>query len=63
MELGRLPFTSVLLGSRNDPYCAIERARLAHCWGSQFMDYGDCGHINADSGLGSWPKVMCFCRI
>jgi predicted alpha/beta hydrolase family esterase len=20
------------------------------------MDYGDCGHINADSGLGSWPE-------
>jgi predicted alpha/beta hydrolase family esterase len=57
VELGRLPFTSVLLGSRTDPYCAIERSRLfAHCWGSQFMDYGDCGHINADSGLGSWPE-------
>jgi len=57
VELGRLPFASVLLGSRNDPYCSLERARLfAHCWGSQFMDYGDCGHINADSGLGSWPE-------
>ena len=57
VELSRLPFTSVLLGSRTDPYCTIERSRLfAHCWGSQFMDYGDCGHINADSGLGSWPE-------
>ena len=57
VELARLPFTSVLLGSRTDPYCAFERARLfAHCWGSQFMDYGDCGHINAESGLGSWPE-------
>ncbi len=57
VELSRLPFTSVLLGSRTDPYCAIERSRLfAHCWGSQFMDYGDCGHINAESGLGSWPE-------
>ncbi len=57
VELTRLPFTSVLLGSRTDPYCVIERSRLfAHCWGSQFMDYGDCGHINAESGLGSWPE-------
>ncbi|MBX3654876.1 MAG: serine hydrolase family protein [Ramlibacter sp.] len=57
IELARLPFPSVLLGSRNDPYCALERARLfAHCWGSQFMNYGDCGHINGDSGLGSWPE-------
>ncbi len=57
IELRPLPFFSVLLASRNDPYCALERARLfAHCWGAQFMDYGDCGHINGESGLGSWPE-------
>ena len=57
IELRALPFPSVLLGSRSDPYCAFERARLfAHAWGAQFMDYGDCGHINADSGLASWPE-------
>jgi hypothetical protein len=57
IELRPLPFPSVLLGSRNDPYCAFERARLfAHAWGSQFMDYGECGHLNADSGLASWPE-------
>ena len=52
-----LPFPSVLVASRNDPYCEFERARLfAYAWGAQFMDYGDCGHINADSGLASWPE-------
>jgi uncharacterized protein len=57
IALQNLPFPSVLLASRNDPYCAFERARLfAHAWGSQFMDYGDCGHINAESGLASWPE-------
>ena len=57
IALQALPFPSVLLGSRNDPYCAFERARLfAHAWNAQFMDYGDCGHINADSGLASWPE-------
>ena len=57
IELRALPFTSVLLASRDDPYCAFERARLfAHAWNAQFMDYGDCGHINADSGLASWPE-------
>ncbi|AEG91138.1 RBBP9/YdeN family alpha/beta hydrolase [Ramlibacter tataouinensis] len=57
IPLRRLPFPGVLVASRNDPYCALERARLfAHAWGSQFMDYGDCGHINADSGLASWPE-------
>ena len=57
IELQALPFRGVLLASRDDPYCAFERARLfAHAWDAQFMDYGDCGHINADSGLGSWPE-------
>ena len=57
IELQALPFPSVLLASRNDPYCEFDRARLfAHAWSAQFMDYGDCGHINADSGLASWPE-------
>jgi predicted alpha/beta hydrolase family esterase len=52
----RLPFPSVLVGSRNDPYCSFERARgLANDWGSRCVDLGNAGHINADSGLGDWP--------
>jgi len=57
LDLQTLPFRSVLVASRDDPNCAFERARLfAHTWGAQFMDYRDCGHINADSGLSSWPE-------
>ncbi|WP_299792315.1 alpha/beta fold hydrolase [Ramlibacter sp.] len=57
IELQALPFPAVLLGSRDDPFCELERARLfAHAWNAQFMDYGACGHINADSGLASWPE-------
>jgi uncharacterized protein len=57
IPLQALPFPSVLVASRNDPYCELERARLfAHAWGAQFMDYGDSGHINAESGLASWPE-------
>jgi len=52
-----LPFKSLLLGSRNDPYCSFERARaFAVAWGCEFQDYGHKGHINADSGLGDWPE-------
>ena len=29
---------------------------FGHAWGAQFMDYGKCGHINAESGLASWPE-------
>jgi uncharacterized protein len=57
IELQALAFPSVLIASRDDPYCEFERSRLfAYAWGSQFMDYGECGHINADSGLASWPE-------
>ena len=57
IALQSLPFPAVLLASRNDPYCELERARLfAYAWNAQFMDYGASGHINADSGLASWPE-------
>lgn len=53
----RLPFKSLLLGSHDDPYCSLARAReFATAWGSEFMDYGHRGHINAESGLGDWPE-------
>ena len=53
----RLPFPCMLVGSRNDPYCSFERAQgLAESWGSRFVDLGERGHINAESGLGDWPE-------
>lgn len=62
-----LPFKSQLLGSHNDPYCSLERARFfAAAWGAEFIDCGEMGHINADSGLGSWPdgyaRLLALCR-
>ncbi len=57
IPLQPLPFKSILVGSRNDPYCAAERARqFATAWGSDFIDYGERGHINAESGLGPWTE-------
>jgi predicted alpha/beta hydrolase family esterase len=57
IDLQALAFPSVLVASRTDPHCELERARLfAYAWGSQFMDHRDSGHINADSGLASWPE-------
>lgn len=52
----RLPFPTRLLASRDDPYCSFDRAAmLATAWGSQLVDCGQVGHINAESGLGEWP--------
>jgi uncharacterized protein len=59
-----LPFPSILVGSRNDHYCSYETAQaLAQAWGAQFVDGGDSGHLNADSGHGPWPEgTMVFAK-
>jgi predicted alpha/beta hydrolase family esterase len=52
-----LPFPSILVASRDDPYIAIDRARgLASAWGSHFVDAGPQGHLNAASGIGWWEE-------
>jgi uncharacterized protein len=54
-----LPFPSVLIASKNDPYCPyIEAEEWAYAWGSAFSDAGDSGHINTDSGHGPWPEGL-----
>lgn len=53
----RLPFRSIVVGSRNDPYSGFDVTKgLAQRWGSEFVDCGDSGHLNAKSGLGRWSE-------
>jgi predicted alpha/beta hydrolase family esterase len=55
LPLSRLPFPSLLVASENDPYASIETvAGFARKWGSEFVNAGAAGHINADSGHGPW---------
>lgn len=50
-----LPFPSILVASRNDPYIFYERAHsIGKNWGSRIVDAGHSGHINAETGLGDW---------
>lgn len=63
-ELG-LPLT--VIGSENDPWMPLPRAReWALQWGGGFINLGQVGHINTDSGFGPWPlarqKVDHFVR-
>ncbi|WP_026379664.1 RBBP9/YdeN family alpha/beta hydrolase [Afifella pfennigii] len=60
-----LPFPSLLVASRSDPYCAFEVAEdWGHAWGSLLIDAGDAGHINEESGHGPWPEgLMVFARM
>jgi predicted alpha/beta hydrolase family esterase len=47
----------VVIASRNDPYGSFEVAEdAAAAWGSLFIDAGEVGHINAESGHGPWPE-------
>lgn len=52
-----LPFPSILVGSENDPYAHIDvLKRWSAELGSEFVNMGAAGHLNADSGFGPWPE-------
>ncbi len=52
-----LPFPSIVVASRNDEFCDFAVAEdLAGAWGSLFIDAGNTGHLNAESGHGPWPE-------
>ncbi|HVL07687.1 MAG TPA: alpha/beta hydrolase, partial [Burkholderiaceae bacterium] len=53
---GPLPFPTIVAASRNDPWVPQPVAfGWATLWGSEKIDLGVAGHVNADSGLGDWP--------
>jgi uncharacterized protein len=55
MPLFKLPFPSITVMSTNDIYVTIDRAKnFAQAWGSELINIGNAGHINADSQLGFW---------
>jgi len=55
----RLHCPSVVIGSTNDPWMTAERAAgWARIWGSGFVNAGELGHINAESGLGDWLQGL-----
>lgn len=57
VPLARLPFPSIVVASSDDEFVTRERARaFAEAWGSRYVEIGDAGHINADSGYGDWPE-------
>jgi uncharacterized protein len=57
VPLKKLPFKSIVLASTNDEYNPIDNAELfARNWGSEFVNIGRKGHINALSNLKNWPE-------
>lgn len=55
--LEKLPFPTITIASRNDPFSKYEAAQeYSESWGSTLIDAGESGHINAESGHGPWPE-------
>lgn len=53
-----LPFASILVASRNDPFMSFAGAsRLAARCGSALVDLGQAGHVNIASGYGPWDDA------
>jgi predicted alpha/beta hydrolase family esterase len=57
MPMRNIPFPTIVVASRNDPFVAYDRAAaFAAAWGSRLYDAGMSGHINTASGHGMWPE-------
>ncbi len=54
---GVLPFPTVVVASRDDPWCDFSKSRaMAGNWLAAFCDAGHLGHINSASGVGRWRE-------
>ena len=57
----KLPFNSILIASSNDVYASTETAKAyANEWGSYYLNIGEAGHINSNSGIGQWEDGLRF---
>jgi uncharacterized protein len=55
----KINFKTIVVASSNDPWVSLERAQyFSNNWGSEFINLGDAGHINASSGYGIWPEGL-----
>lgn len=55
----RLPWPTTLVWSEDDPWCVPDVSlRLSEQWGAIPFGVGKRGHINADSGLETWPEGL-----
>lgn len=59
IPLEKINFNTIVVASENDVWVSLERAAFfaAH-WGSEFINIGKAGHINADSGHTNWDDGL-----
>jgi predicted alpha/beta hydrolase family esterase len=54
--MAALPFRATCVISSNDPFASAAAGQaMASAWGANCTVAGALGHINGDSGLGTWP--------
>ncbi|NNV55671.1 RBBP9/YdeN family alpha/beta hydrolase [Limnovirga soli] len=59
IPLGKMEFKTIVVASTNDPWVSLERAAyFAECWGSDFINIGEAGHINAEAGFYKWQQGL-----
>ena len=57
MPTKKINFKTIVVASEDDPWVSLERARhFADNWGSEFINIGKAGHINAASGHKEWKE-------
>lgn len=58
-----LPFPVMVVASRNHPWMPLDTAaEWAARWSADFIDVGNAGHINTESGYGPWPQGLALFR-
>jgi hypothetical protein len=59
IPLEKMNFKTIVVASTDDPWVSVQRATLfANSWGSELVNIGNAGHINAASGHWQWHKGM-----
>jgi uncharacterized protein len=54
---------ALVVSSENDPYCTPQAAKkMAEAWNAAHTTIGRAGHINAESGLGTWERGRALLR-
>lgn len=56
---GPMPCPTFVIGSSNDSFSDQKRMQeTAADWGAFFVDAGESGHINGETGHGPWPEGL-----
>ncbi len=59
MPNGKINFKTIVVASSDDPWVSLDKAKyFAKNWGSEFIDIGSAGHINAASGHYKWQQGL-----